>query len=94
MVSARTSGKADKSSASWFIFQSVGWNLIVVLSCITALVVLGVLLTHDWSAEVGASRAILAFYPRLNNWALLSHIITAIPCLVLGPLLFIARIRS
>ena len=78
----------------WFIFTSVWWTLVIALSIYTATYIFKVVFSWSWFS--GSYRYATTLFDNSvvsSNVALLIHIVTALPCLLIGPILFVQAIR-
>jgi uncharacterized membrane protein len=77
----------------WFVFQWSCWCVIVFLTGYTALYVAGVVVNKTWFSETPHVAKFFAGNQLGNNLFLLAHVLTALPCLIFGPWLFLPRFR-
>lgn len=79
--------------AIWRTAQWSFWGGIVLLSLFTLLYVLNVLLITPWLSSEGVASPVIPGMSTLNNSILWAHVMTAYPCLLLGPWLFLPGLR-
>lgn len=88
MVTARMS---DRLTA-WQVVQRVLWVVALLFSAWTLFRVSQYLSVHRWGYEPALSPKVFSV-TFADNGLLLVHIVTAIPCLALGPFLMLPRFR-
>lgn len=80
--------------ALWRTAQWGVWGGIVLLTLFTLLYVLNALLVTPWMSPNGVASPVLPGMNRFNNSILFVHVVTAYPCLLLGPWLFLPALRK
>ena len=85
--------KQPKSFDAWFVFQWTSWSGIVFMTGYTSWYVLNKLFSTPWFTDGHFSSRYFESQ-MASNVLLLGHVVTAYPCLVLGPWLFLPRFRN